>query len=110
MSTATRWTVGIAGLLFALSAFSPFTAFAHMWAAIVLGAVVGALGFIAARRTSWAGALVTLVGVSMLTSSFVGELQTGAGHFWWNLLAGLAVVTLVLFVREPAREPKAKHA
>ena len=62
MSTTARWTVGVAGFLFAVSGFLPFTASAHVWTAIVLGAIVGAVGFAAARTASWAGALTAFVG------------------------------------------------
>ena len=102
MSVTTRWIVGIAGLLFALTGFIPFTASAHVWTALLLGAVVGALGFLAAKRAgSWEGALIALTGLWMLASSFVGGVQTGIGHFWLNLLTGLAVLALTLFVHEP---------
>jgi len=100
MSTTARWIVGVAGLLFAVSGFLPFAASAHVWTAIVLGAVVGAVGFAAARTASWAGALTAFVGLWMLVASFVGGVQTGVGHFWLNLLTGLVVVGLAVFARK----------
>ena len=100
MSATARWTVGVAGLLFAVSGFLPFTASAHVWTAIVLGAVVGAVGFSAARTRSWAGALTAFVGLWMLVASFVGGVQTGVGHFWLNLLTGLVVVGLAAFAHK----------
>ena len=99
MSTTARWIVGVAGLLFAVSGFLPFAASAHVWTAIVLGAVVGAVGFAAARTASWAGALTAFVGLWMLVASFVGGVQTGVGHFWLNLLTGLVVVGLAVFAQ-----------
>lgn len=100
MSTAARWTVGVAGLLFAVSGFLPFTASAHVWTAVVLGAIVGAVGLAAARTASWGGALVAFLGLWMLVASFVGGVQTGVGHFWLNLLTGLVVVGLAMFAHK----------
>jgi hypothetical protein len=106
MSPVARWIVGIAGLLFTLAAFFPLTVSAHMWTALLLGAVVGVIGFEAARRTaSWPGALLTLVALWMLASSFVGGVQTGAGHLWTNLLTGLTVVGITAFVHETEVRP-----
>ena len=103
MSLTARWIAGMAGLLFAAAGFAPFTASQHFWTAIVLGAMVGVPGFLAARRTSWLGALLTLAGLWMLVSSFVGGVQTGLGHVGLNVLTGIAVVALTLFVHEPER-------
>ena len=103
MSLIARWFVGTAGLLFAAAGFAPFTASQHFWTALVLGAIVAVPGFLAARRTSWLGALLTLAGLWMLVSSFVGGVQTGFGHVALNLLTGIAVVALTLFVHEPER-------
>ena len=103
MSLTARWIVGMAGLLVAAAAFTPFTASQHFWTAIVLGAIVGVPGFLAARRTSWLGALLTLAGLFMVVLSFVGGVQTGLGHALSNLFAGIAVVALTLFVHEPER-------
>lgn len=100
MPTTTRWIVGIAALLFALSGFIPFTPPVHVWTAVVFGAVIGTFGFLAATERSWAGALVTLMGIAIVVSSFLGLLQTGPGHLWWNLVIGLLVVGVILFVRE----------
>jgi hypothetical protein len=100
MSTAARWTVGVAGLLYAASGFIPFTTAAHAWAAIGIGAVAGVLGFMAARKTPWQGALITLAGLWIVVSSLVGLLQTGPGHLWGNLLVGLATLGVVSFIRE----------
>ena len=98
MSTATRWIVGIAGLLFALSGFIPFTPPVHVWTAIVFGAAIGTFGFLAATERSWVGALITLMGIAIVVSSFLGLLQTGAGHHWWNFLVGVVVAGIALFV------------
>lgn len=103
MSPVARWIVGMAGLLFAAAGFAPFTASQHFWTAIVLGVIVGVPGFLAARRTSWLGALLTLAGLWMVVSSFVGGVQTGLGHVALNLLTGAAVVALTLFVHESDR-------
>ena len=101
MSATARGIVGIAGLLFAATAFIPLTVSAHVWTAVLLGAIVGGLGLTAAiRTTSWLGALLALAGLWMLVSSFVGGVQTGIGHFWLNLLTGFAVVALTVVVRE----------
>lgn len=102
MSTIARWIVALAGLLYAASGFIPFTTAAHAWVAIAIGAVIGILGFMAALKTSWQGALITLAGLWIVVSSFVGLLQIGPGHLWGNLLVGLATVGVVLFVREQA--------
>ncbi|HEY5616515.1 MAG TPA: hypothetical protein VIK60_01145 [Vicinamibacterales bacterium] len=101
MATAARWIVGIAGLLFALSGFIPFTPPVHVWTAIVFGTAIGTFGFLAAAERSWAGALVALMGIAIVVSSFLGLLQTGPGHMWWNLVIGLVTVGVILFVREP---------
>jgi hypothetical protein len=102
MSATTRWTVAAAGLVFALSGFLEFTAAMHFWTALLLGAIVTAFGGAAAsQRGSWQGALITLVGIWMLAGSFVGEVQTGVGHLWMNLLTGLVLMALALFVHEP---------
>ena len=101
MSGTARWFVGIAGLLFALSGFVPLTVGAHVWTALLLGGIVGVIGFEAARRTtSWPGALITLVALWMVCSSFVGGVQTGAGHLFANLLTGLTLVGIDLFVQD----------
>ena len=101
MSVTTRWIVGIAGLLFAATAFIPLTVSAHVWTAVLLGAIVGGLGLTAAiRATSWLGALLALAGLWMLALSFVGGVQLGIGHFGVNLLTGVAVVALTIVLRE----------
>lgn len=101
MSATARWIVGIGGLLFAATAFVPLMVIAHVWTAVVLGAIVGGLGLAAAiRTTSWPGALLALAGLWMFASSFVGLLQTGIGHLWLNVLTGVAVVALTIFVHE----------
>ena len=103
MSLTVRWFVGIAGLVFALTAFIPVTVSQHVWIALVLGAIVGVPGFVAAAtRTSWLGALLTLAGLWMLASSFLGLVQSGFGHVALNLLTGAAVMALTVFVHEPA--------
>ena len=101
MSLTARWVVGMAGLFFAAAGFAPFTASQHFWTAIVLGAVVGVPGFLAARRTSWLGALLAFAGLVMIVASIVGGVQTGLGHVAFNLLTGAAVIALTLFVHEP---------
>lgn len=106
MSPIARWIVSVAGLLFAVTAFLPLTVSAHIWTALLLGAVVGVIGFEAARRTaSWPGALISLVALWMLASSFVGGVQTGAGHLWTNLLTGATLVAITVFVHDTEVRP-----
>lgn len=65
------------------------------------GQCIGVVGFEAARRTaSWPGALIALAGRWIIVSSFVGGLQAGTGHLLMNLLTGLTVIALTLFVYE----------
>ena len=101
MSPTARWIAGIAGLIFAAVGFVSITVGTQIWSAVVLGGVVATIGFEAARRSqSWAGALLALVGICMVTLSFVGGVQTGAAHLWASLLAGLTVVGIAVFVHD----------
>jgi hypothetical protein len=88
MSVTARWIVGIAGLPFAVTGLVPFTGSARQWTALALGAIVGGFGLAEAIR-------VVVCGLT----------QTGIGHLWLNLLTGLVIVALTLFVHEPERRP-----
>ena len=92
MNTNTKaWINGLLGTWLILAAFLNFAPKANLWDNLIVGVIVGYLGFAMIKEKTWQGWTAGIVGIWLIIAAFVPVLQATAGNMWNDLFSGLVV-------------------
>lgn len=85
------WVNGILGIWLVIAAFLNFSPTGNMWDNLIVGIIVGVLGFTMIKTKAWQGWLSGIVGIWLIIAAFIPSLQAHTGNLWNDLIAGILV-------------------
>lgn len=86
------WVNGILGIWLVIAAFLNFAPTGNMWDNLIVGIIVGILGFTMVKVKPWQGWLAGIVGIWLIIAAFIPGLQAHTGNLWNDLISGILVI------------------
>lgn len=86
------WVNGILGLWLFIAAFTNFGPTGNLWNDLLIGIIVGILGFTMIKKASWQGWTSGILGIWLIIVAFIPGFQVGAGNLWNALIVGVLLM------------------
>ena len=85
------WTNGILGTWLVVTAFLSFSPTGNMWNNLIVGLIVGIIGFAMIKEKPWQGWTAGIVGTWVFIAAFIPALQLHMPNLWNDLLSGILI-------------------
>ena len=86
------WTVGLLGLWLFIAAFLNMSPVGNLWDNLIVGLVVGIVGFMIVKPKPWQGWLAGILGIWLIIAAFIPSLQAHVANLWNDLITGILLM------------------
>jgi hypothetical protein len=85
------WIIGLLGLWLIAAAFLKFDSAVNLWNNLLVGLIVGILGYTIIKQKIWQSWTCMVLGVWMIIAAFVPSLTIDKGYLWNDIISGIII-------------------